>query len=598
MHTLKKLLSLFTPRERKKGLLLLVMIITVALIDTAGVASILPFIAVLSNPSLIETNVILNSVYQFSKVFGVENSQQFSFFLGLLVLSLLLISLITRVATVYAQVRFAEMRHYSISKRLVEGYLRQPYHWFLNQNSADLGKNILSEVSQIIGAGFSQLLEGVAKAAIIVTIIILLIIVDPKLAFIVGSTISAAYGLIFYFLKKNIILIGKERLKHNGLRFKAVNEAFSALKEVKLGGLEQSYIKRFANSAEIFAKTSTRANVITQLPRYFLEAIIFGGVLIILLYLMLKTGSFNNSLPIISLYVFAGYRLMPALQQVYASLTQLNFVKPSIEKLYDDIKNLEPFEQNQDEGVLLINKSITLKNIYYNYPYSSRTILKDINLSIPVKSTVGLIGSTGCGKTTTIDIILGLLEPQKGTLEVDGQVITKKNLRSWQRSIGYVPQQIYLSDDSIAANIAFGHDAQNIDYAAVERAAKIANLHDFVINELPEGYGSKVGEQGVRLSGGQRQRIGIARALYYDPAVLVFDEATSALDSVTEKSVMEAVHSLGNKKTMIMIAHRLSTVRKCDKIFVMDHGCLVGEGTYDELLEGNAKFQNMIEFNK
>ena len=585
MHTLKKLLSLFTPRERKKGLLLLLMIITVALIDTAGVASILPFIAVLSNPSLIETNVILNSVYQFSKIFGVETSQQFSFFLGLLVLSLLLISLITRVVTVYAQVRFAEMRHYSISKRLVEGYLRQPYHWFLNQNSADLGKNILSEVSQIIGAGFSQLLEGVAKAAIIVTIIILLIIVDPKLAFIVGSTISAAYGLIFYFLKKNIIFIGKERLKHNGLRFKVVNEAFNALKEVKLGGLEQSYIKRFANSAEIFAKTSTRANVITQLPRYFLEAIIFGGILIILLYLMMKTGNFNNSLPIISLYVFAGYRLMPALQQVYASLTQLNFVKASIDKVYDDIKNLEPFEQNQDEGILSINKSITLKNIYYNYPNSSLTVLKDINLSIPAKSTVGLIGTTGCGKTTTIDIILGLLEPQKGTLEVDGQVITKKNLRSWQRAIGYVPQSIYLTDDTIAANIAIGQDPKDFNYENIQKSAKIANLHEFIMDELSGQYESMIGENGVKLSGGQRQRLGIARALYHNPEVLILDEATSALDNETEKAVMEAVNNLDKDVTIIIIAHSLNTVQNCDIVFKLEKGQLIKKEKFSEIMD-------------
>ena len=585
MQTFKKLLSLFTPRERKKGLLLLIMIITVALIDTAGVASILPFIAVLSNPILIETNVVLNNVYQFSKIFGVENNQQFSFFLGLLVLSLLLISLIARVVTVYAQVRFAEMRHYSISKRLVEGYLRQPYYWFLNQNSADLGKNILSEVSQIIGAGFSQLLEGVAKAAIIVTIIILLIIVDPKLAFIVGSTISAAYGLIFYFLKKNIILIGKERLKHNGLRFKVINEAFSALKEVKLGGLEQSYIKRFANSAEIYAKTSTRANVITQLPRYFLEAIIFGGILIILLYLMMKTGNFNNSLPIISLYVFAGYRLMPALQQVYASLTQLNFVKASIDKVYDDIKNLEPFEQNQDEGILLINKSITLKNIYYNYPNSSLTVLKDINLSIPAKSTVGLIGTTGCGKTTTIDIILGLLEPQKGTLEVDGQVITKKNLRSWQRSIGYVPQSIYLTDDTIAANIAIGQDPKDFNYENIQKSAKIANLHEFIMDELSGQYESMIGENGVKLSGGQRQRLGIARALYHNPEVLILDEATSALDNETEKAVMEAVNNLDKDVTIIIIAHSLNTVQNCDIVFKLEKGQLIKKEKFSEIMD-------------
>jgi len=577
MQTFKKLFSFFTTRERNKGLLLLLMIITVALIDTAGVASILPFIAVLSNPILIETNNILNSVYQFSKIFGVENSQQFSFFLGLLVLLLLLFSLITRVATVYAQVRFAEMRHYSISKRLVEGYLRQPYYWFLNQNSADLGKNILSEVGLIIGAGFSQLLEGVAKAAIILTIIILLIIVDIKLAFIVGSTISAAYGLIYYFLKKNIILIGKERLKHNGLRFKAINEAFSALKEVKLGGLEQSYIKSFANSAEIFAKTSTRANVITQLPRYFLEAIIFGGVLIILLYLMMKTGSFNNSLPIISLYVFAGYRLMPALQQVYASLTQLNFIKPSIDKLYDDIKNLEPFNDDQDKGILSINKSIDLKNIHYNYPSSSRTILKDINISIPAKSTLGLIGTTGCGKTTILDIILGLLQPNQGVLEVDGQIITKKNLRSWQRSIGYVPQSIYLTDDSIAANIAIGQDPKDFNYENIQKSAKIANLHKFITEELPDQYESKIGENGVKLSGGQRQRLGIARALYHNPQLLILDEATSALDNETEKAVIDAINNLNKDITIIFVAHRMNTISNCDIILKLDKGQIINQ---------------------
>jgi len=577
MQTFKKLFSFFTTRERNKGLLLLLMIITVALIDTAGVASILPFIAVLSNPILIETNNILNSVYQFSKIFGVENSQQFSFFLGLLVLLLLLFSLITRVATVYAQVRFAEMRHYSISKRLVEGYLRQPYYWFLNQNSADLGKNILSEVGLIIGAGFSQLLEGVAKAAIILTIIILLIIVDIKLAFIVGSTISAAYGLIYYFLKKNIILIGKERLKHNGLRFKAINEAFSALKEVKLGGLEQSYIKSFANSAEIFAKTSTRANVITQLPRYFLEAIIFGGVLIILLYLMMKTGSFNNSLPIISLYVFAGYRLMPALQQVYASLTQLNFIKPSIDKLYDDIKNLEPFNDDQDKGILSINKSIDLKNIHYNYPSSSRTILKDINISIPAKSTLGLIGTTGCGKTTILDIILGLLQPNQGVLEVDGQIITKKNLRSWQRLIGYVPQSIYLTDDSIAANIAIGQDPKDFNYENIQKSAKIANLHKFITEELPDQYESKIGENGVKLSGGQRQRLGIARALYHNPQLLILDEATSALDNETEKAVIDAINNLNKDITIIFVAHRMNTISNCDIILKLDKGQIINQ---------------------
>jgi ABC-type multidrug transport system fused ATPase/permease subunit len=572
MKTFRKLLSLFTFYEKKQGFLLLLLIIIVALIDTIGVASILPFIAVLSNPNVIETNFILNYVYNFSKIFGIENYQKFTFFLGLFVLILLLTSLFARVITVYAQARFAEMRHFSISRRLIESYLKQPYQWFLDQNSSEIGKNILAEVNFIISSGFTQILEGISKGAVVFTILTLLIIVDPKLALIVFSIIASAYGLIFYILKKKIILIGEERLKHNGLRFKVVSEAFKAFKEVKLGGLENNYIKRFANSAEIYAKSSTKASVITQLPRYILEALIFGGVLIILLYLMKETGSFNNSLPIISLYVFAGYRLLPSLQQVYASLTQLNFIKPSVDNLYDQIQNLKPLTSNQDKGILSINKSIDLKNIHYAYPSSSRTILRGIDIRIPVKSTVGLIGSTGCGKTTIIDIILGLLEPKKGSLEVDGKVITKKNLRSWQSSIGYVPQSIYLLDDTIAANIAIGQEQKDINYETIIKCAKIANLHKFISEELSDQYKSMIGENGIKLSGGQRQRLGIARALYHNPQLLILDEATSALDTETEKAVIDAINNLHKDITIIFVAHRLNTIKNCDTVLQVDKG--------------------------
>ena len=254
------------------------------------------------------------------------------------------------------------------------------------------------------------------------------------------------------------------------------------------------------------------------------------------------------------LYVFAGYRLIPALQQIYASFTSLLLLVPSLNKLYDDLKNLKPFNENQDQGVLTLNKTITLKNIYYNYPNASRTAIKDISLSIPAKSTVGLVGTTGSGKTTMVDIILGLLEPQKGTLEVDGKIITKQNSRSWQRSIGYVPQHIYLTDNSIAANIAFGVEPKDINQDLVEKASKIANLHNYVINELPKQYHTTIGERGVRLSGGQRQRIGIARALYHESKVLILDEATSALDNQTEKIVMDAIKNLSKDITIILIS--------------------------------------------
>ena len=218
-----------------------------------------------------------------------------------------------------------------------------------------------------------------------------------------------------------------------------------------------------------------------------------------------------------------------------------------------------------------------------------------MNINIPVKTSIGFVGSTGSGKTTSVDIIMGLLKPIKGQLIVDNTVINSENIRAWQKTIGYVPQQIYLSDDTIAANIAFGKDLKNIDHNAVESAAKIANIHDFIIKKLPYGYNTKVGEQGVRLSGGQRQRIGIARALYYKPDVLIFDEATSALDSETERSVIEAIHRLGQKKTIIMIAHRITTVKSCDCIYILEGGKIQDHGTFDELVEKNISFKKMSE---
>ena len=587
MQTFKKLLFLLSSSERKSAFKLLIMIIFMALLDMIGVASILPFMAVLTNPSFIETNFILNNMFQISNTFGVENNEQFLFALGVLVFLILVTSLCFKALITYLQLRFIQMREYGIGKRLVENYLKQPYSWFLNRHSADLGKTILSEVNQVVGGGIRPMIELIAQSIIIISLITLLIIVDPKLTMIVGFSLSGSYILTFYCIRKYLNLIGKERLMNNEIRFMSVSEAFSASKEVKLGGLEETYIKIFSDSAKIFAQTQTSSQVISQLPRFILEAIAFGGILLILLYSMSQSGSFNKTLPIISLYAYAGYRLLPALHHIYSCFTQLTFLGPALDKLYEDIKNLKEFNINQDQGVLSLNYKINLKNIHYSYPNSSRTSLKDINISIPAKSTVGLVGPTGCGKTTTVDIILGLLEAQKGSLEVDGKVINKQNSRSWQRSIGYVPQHIYLSDNTVSANIAFGIDPKNINQKAVEKASKIANLHNFVIDELPSQYQTTIGERGVRLSGGQRQRIGIARALYHNPEVLILDEATSALDNQTEKAVMDAVNNLGKNITIILIAHRLNTVKNCDIIFKLDKGQLIGQGTFDEIVNSN-----------
>lgn len=584
MKNFKKLLFLITPKERKSAGFLLFMMLIMALLDMIGVASILPFVAVLSNPNIIETNMVLNSIFQASRIFEVENREQFLFALGILVFILLVISLSFKALTIYLQTRFVQMLEYSIGKRLIEGYLNQSYSWFLNRHSAELGKTILSEIGTISGGGMKPALEIIARSLMACALISLLILVDPKIALTVGTFLGLAYLFIFFLLRKFLKTLGYKRFKNNKLRFSAVSEAFGAAKEIKIGGLEKIYVKNFSEPAEVFARTQATTQLVSQLPRLILEVIAFGGILLIILYIMSQTGNFNNALPIVSLYVFAGYRLLPAVQEIYASFTSLTFISPSITKLTDDIKNLKTPHNYQDKSNLTLNNAITLKKIFYNYPNSSRTALKDINLNIPAKSIVGFVGATGSGKTTLIDIILGLLEPQEGILLVDKQVLTKNNSRAWQRTIGYVPQHIYLSDDTITANIAFGVDSNLIDQDLVEKAAKIANLHEFVTNELPKQYLTTIGERGVRLSGGQRQRIGIARALYHKPQVLILDEATSALDNETEKVVMDAVHNLNKDITIILIAHRLNTVKKCDIIFKLEKGQLVDHGSYDKII--------------
>ena len=591
----KKLLSLLEPAERRRGAIVFGLLVVVAFFETLGVASILPFVAVLTNPEMIQSNRYLAATFD---TLGFRSTDAFLVFLGLVFFGLLVSSLAFKAMGSWAQLRFSHNRIYTWGARLVGGYLRQPYEWFLNRHSADLATAVLAEVNQVVHHALFPAMRIVAGGLVAVCLMLLLIAVDPLLAVGIGGFLGCGYALIYFFLRVRLRRIGVVRMQVNEARYHVVQEAFGGIKDVKISGLEELTVQRFVGPSRKMAKSMIASGIIGELPNLAIQGLLFGGMLLALVYLVAVHGSVQQAIPVVALYALAGYRLMPAVKDIYSNLAQLRFNEPVVDSLARDFATLRttpPDPRAADEKRIAVRHSLALDNVTYSYPGATRTALSSVSLEIPALSTVGLVGSTGSGKTTCVDVILGLLRPSSGEILVDGQTIGDDDIRRLQRSLGYVPQQIFLSDDTVAANIAFGLPASSIDMAAVEAAARVANLHEFVMSELPQGYDTPVGERGVRLSGGQRQRIGIARALYHDPDVLIMDEATSALDNITERAVMDAVHNLGHQKTVILIAHRLSTVRNCDCIYLLERGQIVASGKYDELVASEARFRAMTE---
>ena len=601
MSIISKIYNLLSKQEKKRAGILMILILIMSIFDMMGIVSIYPFLIVLSNPELIETNNVLNKVYEYSGVLGVDNSQEFLFYLGITVFIVFVVSLTFKASTHYFLVRFVLMREYSIARRLVEVYLLQPYSWFLNKHSADLGKNILSEVNNVTDRVLGPFINLIAQAVIIILILFVLLFINAKIAVISFSIFGISYLLIYIMMNKKLKNIGNSNIERNKERAVILLEAFGAIKEVKMGGLEQTFIKRYDYPAVLYAKGYSLATIISQIPRFAMEGLGFGSMLLIVLYLMSLVEDFSVILPILSVYAFAAYRILPAIQQLYTSIATIRYSQSAIDLLYKDtnIRSLNNTNQDLDHvsnyDRMKLKNQIRIENLSYKYPSSDSFVFDKLNISINANTTVAFVGKTGSGKTTLIDIIIGLLKPNEGKLIIDDKEINDFNTGNWQKTISYVPQQVYISDDSIINNIAFGESQEKINLEAVESAAKIANIHDFIVNEMSKGYQTKVGERGIRLSGGQRQRIGIARAIYLNPDVLVLDEATSALDNITERMVMEALKNLNKKMTIIIIAHRLNTIRQCDIIHVLKNGKIVDSGSYQFLEQNNDYFKEMTK---
>jgi len=590
---IKKSLSLLTTGERKRLYLLIFLMIITAVIEVAGIASIMPFLSLISNPRIIQDNKYLNWVYE---SLNFESTNRFLIFAGIVVLLFLFFSNILLFLSQWGLFRFTWMRNYSISRRLLLKYIYQPYKFFLNQNTSILSKNILSEVEVVVKGFFVPLLELLAKSVVAVFIFAMLVAVEPLLAVLLFILLGGAYFLTYRLIKQRLNIRGKLRYKANAERFRAVNEAFSEVKILKLRRFENFFVKRFSKSAMELSKLNSVAQIIANIPKYITEIIAFGGIIIVVLYLLVEGRGFEEFLPLIGLYAFATYRLLPAVQSIYSGVASIRFNSEALDRLHNEIKSFENIDYKEFKKriePLPFKKSLRLENVTFKYEKADKPVIENLNVNIDIRTSVAFVGSTGAGKTTIANIILGLLIPDSGKMVVDDMVIDYKNMPSWQQNIGYVPQDIYLQDDTVTHNITFGIPDDDINMDAVIKAAKIANIHDFVIEELSNKYDTIIGERGVRLSGGQRQRIGIARALYHDPAVLVLDEATSALDGATEQEVFKAIENIAKTKTLIMIAHRITTIQDCDVIYVMEKGKIVGTGNYNELIRTNRVFKKI-----
>lgn len=591
--TYRKLFLLFDDAERRRFWLLTVLMMFVAAAEIFGMSAVLMLLNVLSAPDIVQSHGALSRIYQ---TLGFESTFTFQVALAGTVLVVVMSGLAIKALGTYATIRFSTMRGYTVSTRLLSAYLSQPYPWFLERNSAELGTKVLTEVDGLVARVIMPCLRLVSNGLQVIAILGFLMLVNPLVTLFCGGVLGLGYSMIYLRFRGRLHRLGEDMMDAFENRFLVAQEAMGGIKDVKVMGLEAGYVKSYATAAYKAASSGATMGVMSELPRFVLEAITFGTLLALILLLLVQSdGNITEIVPTLGVIAFSTMRLLPSLQQIYHSLVSIRGATAVLDTIVHDINAMPVLPLSPAVAKPMpLERALELSKVSFAYAAAERPTLKGVDLVIPARTTVGIVGGTGAGKTTLVDLILGLLEPDSGVIKVDGEPITADNRKAWQKTLGYVPQAIFLTDDTIAANIAFGVPKDQIDRAAVERAARIAALHDFVLSELPQGYDTFVGERGVRLSGGQRQRIGIARALYRDPTLLIMDEATSALDNITERVVMEAVQNIRSDKTIILIAHRLSTVKTCDTIFLMDRGRLLAQGSYDELLAGNETFRRMV----
>ena len=551
------------------------MMIIAALFETISIGVIVPFVGIITNPPLIEENVFLSKVYEF---FNFQSTTAFIVFAVVLLLLVFVFKNIYLLFYNYIQYRIVLNQQVKLSTLLFEEYLTKPYTFHLQRNTAELLRNVNGEVSTVFQGIVLATFQLITEVLITACILLLLIASAPTATLVAAFLLGGSIYVFFKLFKRKISLLGKEQQLVNAEKIKWVNQGLGASKEVKVSGREEFFIDSYRKHSLIGVKNSRFMKMLELVPRVFIETILVATVLLTMLIIVFKGNDTTQLISTMALFAMSAFRLMPSITRIMALITTIKYSQPALNVLYEDLYTnnarsavVQNIKLDVTEG-RVFNDSIKLQNVSFRYPNQKDNSIKDVTLSIPIGKSVAFIGESGAGKTTIIDIILGLLKPEKGEVLVDQKRLDEQ-IGLWQQKIGYIPQTIFLSDDTIRNNVAFGYPSSQINDKEVWRALEQANLKEFV-ELLPDQLDTSVGERGVRLSGGQRQRIGIARALYHNPEILFMDEATSALDNETEKEIMKAIDGLKGEKTLIIIAHRLTTIENCDIIFEISKGKL------------------------
>ncbi|MEO1903425.1 MAG: ABC transporter ATP-binding protein [Alcanivorax sp.] len=599
LKQLKELYTLLTREQRQKLMRLQVLVLLMSFAEIAGVVAIGPFMALVGDMSRLQGDGVIAQLYRFSEL---GDPRAFLFWMGVGVLIILTAAAITSMFTVWRLSMYGARVGGELSSRLFNHYMHQPWLFHAGGSSSQLTNQIAQECQRITNSIINPLMQMNAKLVMALMMAVAIFIYNPLVALVGLSIFVVAYLLLYRTVRRRLVRNGKTITQAQRARFKLMGEGFGGIKDALLLGRQEVFTDRFSKASDDFAHAQGNSAALGQVPRYAMELVAFGSVIFLILYLLAAhQGDLGTILPVLSVYALAGFKMLPAFQQVYTSISLIRGNLAAFEALRDDLRASALPSSSSDEDQLRsrkerwkANRSIRLDNIQFTYPGKQAPALKGVDIEIPVNKVIGLVGATGSGKSTAIDLLLGLIEPQQGELLIDDEPVTAQRRRAWQNSLGFVPQSIFLADSSIRENIGFGLPPEAIDDQRAKHAASMAHL-DELLAELPEGLNTRVGERGVQLSGGQRQRIGIARALYHDADVLILDEATSALDGITEKLIMDAIHDFSGKKTIIMIAHRLATVKQCDTIFLLANGEVVDQGNYDELSKRNITFRRMAE---